>query len=245
MKKFLKTYPINFYHVGADKRLTLLALMNMVQDIASDHAQALGFGHDQLDQHTHWVLVRQKIQMEFWPKWQDEITIETFISHADIGTPPRDIVIYFQDKIIGRGQTSWLVVDGQTRKIANQKVDLLLSSSINETCGVKTHKVSLPADLTYLKSFQVQYSDLDMNFHVNNAVYGRWVTDSLSLDLLKEWRVSEFSINYLQEILYPSEVNIRTKTIVLESEQQIYLEGRVEEEGKAAFAALVKLVKRV
>lgn len=246
MKKFSKLYPINFYHVGTDKRLTLPALMNLIQDIASDHAALLGFGHDHLDQDTYWVLVRQKIQMDYWPRWQDEVRIETFIAKADIGTPPRDLLIYHQDKIIGRGQTTWLVVDGKTRKIASQKIDLLLDASVEESSGVKTQKITIPQDgMQYLKTFVVEFSDLDMNFHVNNAIYGQWVIDSLDADKMKEWNVSEFSINYLQEILYEDHVLINRKmTLISEDHQEVLIEGKIKDATKAAFTALVKLVKK-
>lgn len=246
MKKFKKKYPIHFYHVGVDKKLNLFGLMNMIQDLASDHAQILGFGHEQLDQDTYWVLVRQKIQMDYWPRWQEEIELETFIAHSKIGTPPRDLLIYYQGQIIGRGQTSWLVVDGKTRKVAAQKIDLLLEASVEESSGIKTEKVQLPAEgLELYKTFVVELSDLDMNFHVNNAIYGQWVSNCLDEQLLQGWEIQEFSINYLQEILHQNEVKIRRKVTLDSDKKLVYLEGRVGEESKAAFAALVRLIKKV
>lgn len=246
MKKFRKKYPIHFFQVGADKRLNLFALMNMIQDIASDHSQVLGFGPEQIEADTHWVLVRQKIQMDYWPQWQEEITIETFISKMDVGTPPRDIRVYHQDKVIGRGQTSWLIVDGKTRKVTSQKVDLFLEAAVEDTSGVKTKKISVPPEgMEPVKTFQVEYSDLDMNLHVNNAIYGQWLTNTFNLDELKTWEIREFGINYLQEILHQDKVHLKRKVIGSENEQEVFIEGRVSEEGKAAFTALLKLVKKV
>src|SRR5690606_36884876 len=141
MNKFSKTYKIDFYQTGADRKLNLFSLMNVIQDIASDHAALLGYGHDQLDEDTYWVLVRQIIQMDYLPEWREETTFETFISKPVVGTPPRDLLIYHKNKLIGRGQTSWLVIDGKTRKIATQKIDMLLDAAISESSGVKTHKV--------------------------------------------------------------------------------------------------------
>lgn len=244
MKKFSKNYKIDFYQVGADRKLTLYSLMNMIQDIASDHAKLLGFGFDQLDKNTHWVLVRQAITMDLWPRWQDDIRIETYISHADIGTPPRDVLIYFKDELIGRGQTSWLVIDGLTRRVATQKIDLLLEAAVNERCGVKTRKILVKTnELTPLKSFNVEYSDLDMNLHVNNAIYGQWAMNCVELAQWKEWRVGEFYINYLQEILYQSEVLINAKTTQRDNGQEILIEGRVGNNSKAAFTALLLLIR--
>lgn len=246
MKKYSKKYKIDFYQVGADRCLTLYSLMNMIQDIASDHAHLLGFGHDQLDANTHWVLVRQAIQMQLWPGWGDEIRIETFIANTAVGTPPRDVLIYFGEKLIGRGQTSWLVIDGLTRKVASQKVDLLLEAAIDESCGLKTQKIIVKADeVSPFKSIEVEYSDLDMNLHVNNAIYGQWVMNCVDISLWKEWRISDFHINYLQEILYQNKVCMSKKLVIRENEQELLIEGRVEKASKAAFTALLKLVKIV
>jgi len=246
MNKFSKTYKIDFYQTGADRKLNLFSLMNMIQDIASDHAALLGFGHDQLDEDTYWVLVRQIIQMDYWPEWREEITFETFISKPVVGTPPRDLLIYHKNKLIGRGQTSWLVIDGKTRKIATQKIDMLLDAAISESSGVKTHKVLIQNEgMIDLKKIDVQYSDLDMNLHVNNAIYGQWVMNCIDIETWKNWQISEFSINYLQEILPQDQVFIKRNVNVGVEGQEVLIEGKVKDSSKAAFTALLKLVKKV
>lgn len=238
MKKFSKTYEVDFYQVGADKKLTLYALMNMIQDIASDHAQILGFGHDQLDQDNFWVLVRQRLVMSKWPSWRDEIRIETFISKGRLGAPPRCLRIFFKDELIGEAQTSWMVLDSKTRRPASQKMDMILEASLDECCGVETKKIIAPQEeLTPLKLITVEYSDLDMNFHVNNAIYGQWLINGVDVEIWKKWNLTGFAINYQKEIHHQQKVVLRNVSKILGDEMEIIFEGRIEGDSKAAFTA--------
>lgn len=246
MNRFSKNYKIDFYQVGADRALTLQSLMNIIQDIASDHAKILGFGQDELEINTFWVLVRMQLEMTELPTWRDEIRLETYISNKFPGTPPREVLIFLRDRLIGKVQTSWLVLDAQTRKPATQKITELLDSGIDESCGVVTRKINLHGrSLTMVREVTVVYSDLDLNYHVNNAVYGRWVTDVIPADLWKDWQINEFGINFLSEVHLGQRVRFSHEIIKNNDGLEIFVEGKVPEKEKAAFAASIKLIKRI
>ncbi len=245
MKRFSKNYIIDYYQVGADRLLTLQALMNIIQDIASDHAKILGFGQDELDVDTFWVLVRLQLQMNALPQWRDEVRLETYISSQFSGTPPREVLIYAGDKLIGKAQTSWLVLSAETRKPATQKMDELLAAGINESCGISTRKINLNGrSLSIKREFEVLYSDLDLNYHVNNAIYGKWASDAVPVELWKDWQLNEFGINFMNEVHLGQKVVIKTEIVKAEESIEVLVEGRVAEKEKAAFAASIKLIKR-
>ena len=46
--QFEKEYRVHVYDTGPDGRVSLTSLFNYMQDIASDHAEMLGFGRDDL-----------------------------------------------------------------------------------------------------------------------------------------------------------------------------------------------------
>jgi hypothetical protein len=46
--QFEKEFIVHVYETGPDGRLSLASLFNYMQDIASDHAEKLGFGRDDL-----------------------------------------------------------------------------------------------------------------------------------------------------------------------------------------------------
>jgi acyl-ACP thioesterase len=46
----------------------------------------------------------------------------------------------------------------------------------------------------------VRYSDLDLNDHVNNTSYARWILDSYPVEFHRAHRVGSMSINFLAEM---------------------------------------------
>ena len=57
--KLQKEYKIHVHETGTDSKLNLASLFNYLQDIASEHAEILGFGRADLMQHNHfWALSR-------------------------------------------------------------------------------------------------------------------------------------------------------------------------------------------
>ena len=61
--------------------------------------------------------------------------------------------------------------------------------------------------------FRVVYSDLDMNHHVNNINYLKWVLDEFDLDFRNKYRISTIETNYLGEALYGDTLARDTKAI--------------------------------
>ncbi len=45
----------------------------------------------------------------------------------------------------------------------------------------------------------MQISDLDMNNHVNNTRYVKWILDSIPIEYHNTMKVNEFEINFLNE----------------------------------------------
>jgi len=71
-----KEYPVHVYDTGPDGRLSLYALFNCFQDIASDHAVRLGYGRDELlRQNQFWVLSRIYAEINALPHWEEEIPV--------------------------------------------------------------------------------------------------------------------------------------------------------------------------
>ena len=82
--QFEKEYRIHVYETGPDSKLTLSAMFNYMQDIASDHAVKLGFGRDDLlKEKRFWVLSRIYAEFHLWPVWGDKILITTWPNGTD------------------------------------------------------------------------------------------------------------------------------------------------------------------
>ena len=58
------------------------------------------------------------------------------------------------------------------------------------------------------KSFIVRYDDIDINKHVNNAVYPLWATESVDNDFRLNHQPAEVEISFKKESLYGETINV-------------------------------------
>ena len=62
---FTETYKVRSTQVNLNNQLGLYGVLGMLQDIAAEHADALGFGYKELvKKGFFWALIQQKLKME-------------------------------------------------------------------------------------------------------------------------------------------------------------------------------------
>ncbi|MGE5085684.1 MAG: acyl-[acyl-carrier-protein] thioesterase [Bacillota bacterium] len=199
-------------------RLGLYGLLNLLQETAWMHAEAIGFGmHDMARQGLYWVLTRQTVQMKKWPTFKQSISIETWLRPPEGAFVTREFLIKASmGEVLGGCATSWLALDRQTGKI-------LPSQNLrpwNHICqdlatGVTTEKIPVSGDYEKLARFRVRNSDLDINQHVNNCKYAQWILDSIPYELHKTLKLTSYSVNFLAETYLEDKVEIdrRVQTV--------------------------------
>lgn len=214
--QFEKEYSVNVYETDPDGILSLSSLFNYMQDIASDHAEKLGFGRDDLMKHNwFWALSRMYAEIELWPKWKDTIILKTWPNGTDKLFALRNYEVKFPDgRIIARGTSSWLVLDSATRRIQRPESALSHFKRNFDPQGSPlryANKLEPPEPAAVVSEpFRVRVSDLDINQHTNNVRYLQWVNDTYSLDFAMKNSPKSVEINYLSESLFNEEIFIMT-----------------------------------
>lgn len=224
------SFDVKSYHSDQNGKLTLPALFHFLQECAWDNARLNDFGFEYLmSENAIWVLSRVLVQMDKYPEWKDEIEIRTWPKGADGFFALRDFEISLKGEIIGRVTSMWLILDVEKRrprKLENFNFiheNFLLESAIDR----KLQKIVFKGELIELEKRKVYHSDLDVNKHVNNATYVRWITDSYFSDH-SENNISEFEINFLTELYLNDEFTIHH--IELEHERVLVLKNTTGKE---------------
>ncbi len=116
---FVAEYKVTSFLTNSYGKLGLYGLLNLLQDVAGDHATVLGFGYDDMVRmKTFWVLTRQKVLMNKWPVQGDKITIKTWVRLGDGALSNRDFSIFTGEEKIGECTTSWITLDADSRRPA-------------------------------------------------------------------------------------------------------------------------------
>jgi medium-chain acyl-[acyl-carrier-protein] hydrolase len=199
-------YTIRSYEVDVQGHATMPLLCRLMQESASNHAEQLDLGITWLTENNlAWVLTRQLVSMDAYPRWGETVHVLTWPTGKDRLLWYRDFkILDSQDTVIGKATTAWLVIDQAKRR--PQRTDALpsldLPSDVEHALPRRPEKLpALSADApSHL--IRVRYRDLDVNRHVNNAQYAEWVLEAFDLDFHRMHRLREIEVNYLLEALY-------------------------------------------
>lgn len=210
-------YTIRSYEVDIQGNATMPLLCRFMQESASSHAEQLGLGISWLTENNlAWVLTRQLVAMDTYPKWGETIQILTWPTGRDRLLWYRDFKLLDRDNnVIGKATTSWLVIDPVRRR--PQRTDALPPldppSDIERAFPHWAERIAAPSEDAPSHFIRVRYRDLDVNEHVNNAQYVEWTLEAFDLDFHRAHRLKEIEANYLVEALYGDTLSSRCEDL--------------------------------
>jgi len=191
----------------------LTSICNYLQEIAGNHVDQIGQGLEDLNENNHaWVLSRLRIKIIRPAKWKESIRIETFPTGIKGLFGARDFRIFDADnKVIALASSNWLVVDLNSHRPIrpHEVVKNMPLGNYPEVFEKELGKLSpLSQDAEFIEEIKVHYSDIDINRHVNNVKYLKWLIDALPIETLTEKPVSELEINFLHELKLGEQIQI-------------------------------------
>ena len=228
--------------VGASARIRFSAMLGLMQDAASTHAEQLGLGFGYLgERKLAFFLSRMQVKVcSKLPSWGERIVIQTWPRGVDKLYASRDFELSHEGKeTFLKATTSWLLIDTEQRHPVRPQ-DYFVGITPRE---VRVLDDAAPRRLGWednTQPFDIRHaraSDLDPNGHVNNTRYIDWVTDAIAERHGLESQISELSINFLAEVRMSEEVRLG---IGEEPDGEIVVQG---ETNKHSFAARVRLVQ--
>lgn len=222
------------------RQLRASAVLDLFQDLATEHSAQMGIGFDDLQEKgLFWVVVRQKL--EFFPdavyKPHQEVRIRTWPHSASRLNILRDYSLSdLAGNMLAKGTSEWLLLDIETRSIAS-----VLANYHGSTDFLPDRMFS--GKLRKIKDFDApeqpaavivpQFSDIDFNLHVNNARYIDYAQNIAPPTQDKPLRTLQ--IDYRKEILPHHPVSI----FALEDERGAHVKG-MNAEGEVHFNCLME-----
>jgi medium-chain acyl-[acyl-carrier-protein] hydrolase len=202
MEKYQEQLSIKSYHTNQYGQASISSLFNILIEAAWAHAQVMDWGYDSLKSNNlFWVLSRMYFQVEKYPAWQDQITLNTWSAGTDGMYAYREYILENEKgEVILRASSAWLILDMETRKIfrLSEYRDTFPKRIDADACRApKRIKPDVhPANLNF---FPVLFSELDINKHFNSVKYVERVLDDFGIDFLNNHEPAELEVNYLKE----------------------------------------------
>ncbi len=236
---FHKSFEICSYDVDINHKVKISKLFGFYQEVAWLHAQELKFGFfDLLNNYdAFWALSRLKMEMDYYPKWNDTVSLKTWPVSSNRLFARRDFEIFCNKQRCGFGTSDWIIASNKQRQLFEPD-KILGQLAFNYKEGIPNISAqrlkSKVLDSSLISNRQVRYNDLDMNQHLNSIRYLDWVLDCLPSEWLKKHRVVHLDINYMHEV--PEDAEVAIKYIQLQSDPVIYqFVGEIKDSGKPSF----------
>ncbi|XP_044490355.1 palmitoyl-acyl carrier protein thioesterase, chloroplastic-like [Mangifera indica] len=192
---YRQTIVIRSYEVGPDKTATLESLFNLFQETALNHVWmsgllSNGFGatHGMMRNNLIWVVSRMQVQVDHYPVWGEVVEIDTWVGASGKNGMRRDWLIRSQatGHIFARATSTWVMMNEDTRRLSKmpEVVRAEISPWFIDKCAIKEDVpekiLKLDGNAKHVNSdLQPKRTDLDMNNHVNNVKYVRWMLETI------------------------------------------------------------------
>lgn len=214
-----------------------------IQEMGGTHAGARGLSIEdmQKDHGWTWVITRSRIEFDFLPHWNDEVEMVTWPQKGYKLLCPRVVQGYVEGRKSFEAMTHWVILDiARKRPIRPSEIGDTLPPPPEDVCYRDPALEKLPKwddeeKLELLEAYRPMpcYYDIDLNKHVNNVVYIRWITEALGEGFLDAFRVTMMDVQWISQTY--SHDRIRVETAIIEkSDNKTRLIHRImrEEEGK-------------
>lgn len=206
-----KEYEIHFYEVDYKERALFTSLMNFFGDISSKQSEDRNMGIDYLKKvNMAWVLYKWNVKVHRYPTYRERVIARTIpYSFRKFYAYRKFYILDTEGNVLVEADSLWFLIDVETRRPTRVQEEMYtgycLTEDDNEVIDIP--KITVPNKSDFCKTFDVRYSDIDTNGHVNNSKYISWILEAVPLNIVTEYMLTNLIITYEKETTYGEVIN--------------------------------------
>lgn len=220
----------------AQGRIKPSSVLDIFQESATRHAEALGTGFDDMLAHKmFWVLTKVRYTVHNPLCFQQNVKVLTRAYEPKLVEFRRDFAVYDTNGVLLiTGTSMWTVISSETRRIV-RTTGLYGKDVLSDEHFYDGEILRLPdfdgEKLT--KTQTAEYCDLDRNGHVNNRRYADFAQNVLDF----HGEIKNFQIDFHREILAGDTVEFNFE----KKDASVLIRG--VKDGKAMFECFEEYIK--
>jgi len=208
---YTENYKIRYSEIDYKLTVKPSSLLQLMQEIASENAENLGFGYSFLTQKKlGWFLLKYHIEFEKYPSNINSLTIKTEPRGYNKLFAFRDFEIYNNETQLGRATTTWGLIDLTTKNMTNVQESLkdngYMKPFARKENDLSYNKIQPIEKIDCEKKFEIRYDDLDVNKHANNSNYIIWALETLNFDFRAKNNIKTIDMLFKKEVGFDSVV---------------------------------------
>lgn len=175
---FEKLTRIKSTMVDHNQILHLRSMFELCEDLEMEDLIKINYPYKEaLKKNLIWIVSKSSFNIIKLPHYGDEVKLSTHAkTHSKLIFPRSYIFRNNKDELLIEGESRWALLEMNTRKI-------LIPEKLNISFGANTNEdkdFDYNFDVLDTPNFverNINYSDLDINNHVNNTKYASWIDD--------------------------------------------------------------------
>lgn len=195
-----KMIRIGYTQGDINARMKPSNILREAQQIALEHCDELGFsGKVMQEQNRMFVLAKLQVDVERMPLQGEQVRVRTCAYQPKRLVYQR--VTTFEspegEKLV-MVDSRWTMLDTKTWRITRETLPELMEKMlpVQDFDDIRIPMMEYPDELP---EAVVRYTMLDINQHVNNAVYADWAQDALEQELMAGKQVRRMQLLYHRE----------------------------------------------
>nr|WP_223068884.1 acyl-ACP thioesterase domain-containing protein [Paenibacillus caui] len=209
----------------------LSVLLDMLQQAADSAANDLGINwRELLAAGMGWMLMTLDLDVRRIPKLGETLSIRTWSKGTKGPLWQRDYRVFgAEEEEVAAGRSIWALVDIHKRRILRPTaLPVQVEAYTGDSVGNMPEKVAIPQNIELSEAFQyeVRYSGLDINGHLNNARYADLCYDALTAGELQTLDLRRFQITYIKESKRGDNLCILRSAL---TDGRIFIRGQAED----------------
>ena len=203
MQVYTTNYPVTTVHVDRFGRCTPASLLRFAQDAAGEHCTHLGTDWDSMVKMNYfWAVVRQRIEITRLPEAGETVTVKTWpIPTTKVAYPRATEGFDGSGNTLFKVISVWVIVDIHSRAMVLPGKSGVTVEGICFGTELKTPGTLSVAEASHTILRTVNFSDLDVNGHMNNARYLDWLCDLLPSSFHETHPLKAATVCYMKEAL--------------------------------------------
>lgn len=201
-EKLIEKRVLQAYQCDRYGNVRPLILMNELQGCADTHAEIIGCGRTFLLEHNMaWVVTHYLVDILELPREGEELTFSTWPSVQDALRATRDFEVRGSDgRLMVRATSQWILIDMTRRRPLRLAENLPSWNVVNQRAWDRPFEKFPDFEPTKTHTMKCRFDDIDVNQHINNAVYAVWATESVGYVYRNQHQLKRIELNFKKEI---------------------------------------------
>lgn len=207
-----------------------------IQEMGGAHAHLKGLSIEQMqkDPGWTWIVTRSHVVFHRIPHWFDDVDMVSWPQKAYHLNCPRAVEGYVDGELYFEAMTHWILMDiRRQRPLRPSEIADRLPAPDEKDHFKDPALPKLPKwddfEKVEIRPVYVphpHYYDIDINKHVNNIIYVRWLAEALGEEFMDNYRPAVMDVSWISQTYAHDRIHVETAYLE-KSEEKISVVQRI------------------